>query len=173
MKVHRLRKNKGLPYALNYGFSQAKGELMGWTSADNKAHPRWLERMVAMHNQLPNASAVYSDYYHIDDRGLVKETKRMPVYKLNGLQNGGPSLLWKASAYRMIGGFDETLFGIEDRDFTIRLALLAPIVRLPESLYYYRIHNKSLSSKIDSGSFGGWSDLHQKLKRKWLYLSFV
>jgi len=173
VRYYRIEKNQGLPHALNYGLSKAKGSLLGWTSADNEVQPRWLERMVEAISAYPEASAVYSDYYHIDKDGLAIETKRLPAYRLNGLQNGGPSLLWRASAHRKSGGFDESLFGIEDRDFTIRLALAGKIVHLREPLYYYRIHEGSLSSKIDSGFAGGWSELHEKLKRKWLYLSFV
>lgn len=173
LKYYRIETNSGLPHALNYGVSKAKGSVLGWTSADNYAHPQWLERMIQTLSIHPNASGIYSDYYHIDENGLVIETKRLPVYKLNGLQNGGPSFLWKASSLRKAGGFDESLFGIEDRDFTIRLALSGSIASLPEPLYYYRIHNSSLSSRIDSGLLGGWAELHQKLKSKWLCLSFV
>ncbi|QTH42386.1 glycosyltransferase [Cohnella sp. LGH] len=173
VKYYRLEKNRGLPHALNYGLSKAEGSLMGWTSADNGVQPRWLERMVQTLAACPDASAVFSDYYHIDKDGLAIETKRLSAYRLNGLQNGGPSLLWKASAYRKSGGFDESLFGIEDRDFAIRLALVGRFVHLQEPLYYYRIHEGSLSSRIDSGFAGGWPRLHEKLKRKWLHLSFV
>jgi len=173
IKLYRLRENRGLPFALNYGIAQSKGTIMGWTSADNRAHPRWIERMVEELSRHSEASAVYSDYYHIDEEGLVIETKRMSAYKLNGLQNGGPSLLWKASALRCTGGFDESLFGIEDRDFAVRLAMAGSLIRLPEPLYYYRIHGGSLSSRIDSGSLGGWNALHDKLKQKWLHLSFI
>jgi len=173
VKYHRLKTNRGLPYALNYGISQAKGIIMGWTSADNKAHSRWIERMIEELTRHPQASAVYSDYYHIDENGLIFEEKRMSTYKLNGLQNGGPSMLWKASVLKYSGGFDESLFGIEDRDFTVRLAMTGPVIRVPELLYYYRIHGNSLSSQIDSGSHGGWTELHDKLKKKWMYLSFI
>lgn len=173
VSFYRLESNGGLPRALNYGISKAKGVYMAWTSADNYAHPRWLERMVQTMAVYPKASAVMTDYYHVDENGLVLEMKRMPAYKLNGLQNGGPSLLWRASSLKETGGFDETLFGIEDRDFTIRLALAGRIHLLPEPLYYYRIHGDSLSSRIESGALGGWPELHEKLKRKWLCLSFV
>lgn len=173
LSFYRLESNSGLPRALNYGISKAKGAYMAWTSADNYAHPRWLERMVQTMSANPRASAVMSDYYHVDENGLVLEMKHMPTYKLNGLQNGGPSLLWRTSTLKQTGGFDESLFGIEDRDFTIRLALAGTIHLLPELLYYYRIHGDSLSSRIDSGSLGGWPELHEKLKRKWLCLSFV
>ncbi|CAH1223743.1 hypothetical protein PAECIP111893_05037 [Paenibacillus plantiphilus] len=173
LSFYRLESNGGLPRALNYGISKAKGAYMAWTSADNYAHPRWLERMVQTISANPRASAVMSDYYHVDENGLVLETKRMPAYKLNGLQNGGPSLLWRTSSLKKTGGFDESLFGIEDRDFTIRLALAGNVHLLPEPLYYYRIHEDSLSSRIDAGSLGGWPELHEKLKRKWLCLSFV
>ncbi|XID91171.1 glycosyltransferase [Paenibacillaceae bacterium WGS1546] len=173
LRPYRLHANRGLPYALNYGLAKAKGALMGWTSADNEVQPRWLERMVRAISADPQASAVYSDYYHIDKDGLAIETKRLPAYRLNGLQNGGPSMLWRASALRKAGGFDESLFGIEDRDFTVRLALVGRMVHLNEPLYYYRIREGSLSSRIDSGFAGGWPELHEKLKRKWLYWSFI
>ncbi|MFC4811591.1 glycosyltransferase family 2 protein [Paenibacillus sp. GCM10023250] len=169
----RLAANQGLPRALNEGIRVAGGSLMGWTSADNKAHPRWLERMVRAISEDSQASAVFSDYYHIDANGIVIETKRLRGYTLNGLQNGGPSLIWRTGAMARSGTFDETMFGIEDRDFTIRLALSGKMVHLQEPLYYYRIHDKSLSARIDNGSLGGWPALHDKLKRKWLYLSFI
>ncbi|WP_309273175.1 glycosyltransferase [Paenibacillus sp.] len=173
IRFYKLKDNQGLPKALNFGISEAKGSIVGWTSADNYVHPRWLERMIFTLQDYPKASGIISDYYHIDKDGIVLETKRMPAYKLNGLQNGGPSFLWRAASLNKTGPFDETLFGIEDRDFTVRMALSGKILLLPEPLYYYRIHDQSLSSKIDSGSLGGWSSLHDKLKKKWLYLSFI
>ncbi|WP_138754956.1 glycosyltransferase [Paenibacillus sinopodophylli] len=173
ISYYRTATNRGLPHALNYGFSKAKGEYRCWTSADNYVHQRWLERMIGSLSTYPNASAVYSDYYHVDSNGMIIETKRLPNYRLNGLQNGGPSLMWRTSSHKRTGGFDESIFGIEDRDFTVRLALTGRIVHLQEPLYYYRIHEESLSSKIDTGTFGGWEALHLKLKKKWLHLSFV
>ncbi|NQX59439.1 glycosyltransferase [Paenibacillus qinlingensis] len=173
LSYYRIESNGGFPYALNYGLSKAKGEMMTWISSDNKAHPSWLERMALKLSAHPNAAAVYSDYYHIDKNGLVNETIRMPTYKLNGMQNGGPSLVWRASTLQRTGNFDTSLFGIEDRDFSVRIALVGTIISLQVPLYYYRIHSSSFSSKIDNGSFGGWLALYEKLKRKWLFLNFV
>lgn len=173
VKYHRIKSNVGIPNALNYGIAQAAGSIMTWTSADNFAHSRWVEKMVLSLESDPNAVAVYSSFYHVDEDGIVTGLRKDPFYKLNGLQNSGPSFFWRTSILRKSGGFDESLFGIEDRDFVIRVAMQGKIIYHSEPLYYYRIHNQSLSSQIESGSYGGWNELHDKLKRKWLYLSFV
>ncbi|MBT2282048.1 glycosyltransferase [Paenibacillus polymyxa] len=173
IKYFRSKENLGIPSALNYGVTKATGSIMAWTSADNFTHSKWIEKMVLKLESDPTAVAAYSSYYHVDEDGIIIGTKRELNYKLNGLQNSGPSFFWRTNILRKSGVFDESLFGIEDRDFAIRIALQGKIVYLSEPLYYYRIHEKSLSSKIELGSHGGWNELHGKLKKKWMYLSFV
>ncbi|MDN4603744.1 glycosyltransferase [Paenibacillus sp. F6_3S_P_1C] len=173
IKYFRTKNNSGIPSAINYGITKAVGSIMAWTSADNFTHSRWVEKMVLRLESEPTAVAAYSSYYHVDEDGIIIGTKKEPYYKLNGLQNSGPSFFWRTNILRKSGVFDESLFGIEDRDFAIRIALQGKIIYHSEPLYYYRIHEGSLSSKIELGSHGGWNELHEKLKKKWIYLSFV
>ncbi|MWC28293.1 glycosyltransferase family 2 protein [Paenibacillus sp. MMS18-CY102] len=173
VKYVRLSTNQGLPAALNNGLDKSAGQMLVWTSADNIAAPQWLERLVAFLIADPEASAVMSDYYHVNDDGIVTETMRLQPYRLNGLLNAGPSFMWRKEAMNRIGGFDESLFGIEDRDFVVRIAQTGTIIHLPEALYYYRTHEESLTSRIDRGDLGGWEELHGRIKSKWLHWSFV
>lgn len=172
IRLVRLSSNRGLPQALNEGMRMATGRYTTWISADNQLHPRWLERMVTALEHQTGHVGVYSDYYHMDEDGCVIETVQLKDYDLNGFMNSGPSFLWRSDAVRMAGVYDEAMIGIEDRDYATRMAMLGSLYHLPEKLYYYRIHQTSLTSRITNGLYGGWQEVHQKQKDRWLFLQF-
>ncbi|MBD0382456.1 glycosyltransferase family 2 protein [Paenibacillus sedimenti] len=173
IQVVKLDNNQGLPAAINYGLKHVRGAYATWISADNTVHTNWLENMVSALEHQADCAGVVSDYYHIDEHGIAFERKALRGYTLNGFENMGPSFLWRSSVLSDTGGFNEAMFGIEDRDFSVRLALSGTLYYLPEPLYYYRIHTKSLSTQITNGRLGGWEALHDQLKRKWFFLHFV
>lgn len=171
---HRLERNQGLPAALNAGLALATGTFLTWHSADNLMGERMLERLVSALMADESKAAAYADYIQIDHEGLLIEKIRNRPYEMNGLANPGPALVWRATAGRRAGGFDTSMFGIEDRDFVFRLRTKGPFVHVPEPLYSYRIHKESLSAEIDDQErFGGWDALHGRLKRKWFYWHFI
>lgn len=142
------RPNKGLPGALNTGFAAARGSLHGWTSDDNIARPRLLERLVAALDADPGASVAHANYSVIDGDGNVIGLQKVgPVRDILLGNNVGAAFLYRAEVTHALGGYDETLFGVEDYDFWLRAARRFRFVTLDEDLYLYRRHEGSLTDR--------------------------
>ncbi|WP_324826684.1 glycosyltransferase family 2 protein [Qipengyuania zhejiangensis] len=141
--------NCKLPASLNAGFAQARGSWWTWTSDDNVLRPEMLEVLVAERDRAPQADVIYSDYRIIDERGesrsLVTVGTRDDLVMENAV---GCSFLYRRSVDEALGGYDETLFGVEDYDFWLRAAqkgfVFHPVHR---ELYLYRRHGGSLTDQ--------------------------
>ncbi|HMO73719.1 MAG TPA: glycosyltransferase family A protein [Sphingopyxis sp.] len=147
-RVHhvRLDANVGLPAALNHGFAQARGEYHSWTSDDNLLRPAMLERLVATLDADPDAGVVHADFTLINDAGEVTGLSRVgETDRLLHGNNVGACFLYRREVTEALGGYDTTLFGVEDYDFWLRAAQRFRFVALHEDLYLYRKHDGSLS----------------------------
>ena len=59
----------------------------------------------------------------------------------------GACFLHRRHVYERLGGYDEGLFLAEDYDFWMRASLEFRLEPLHEPLYYYRVHERSLSAE--------------------------
>jgi hypothetical protein len=59
----------------------------------------------------------------------------------------GAAFLYRAEVTQTLGGYDETLFGVEDYDFWLRAARSFTFVTLDEDLYLYRRHGARLTDR--------------------------
>ena len=57
----------------------------------------------------------------------------------------GACFLYRADAAKETGKYDPNLFLAEDYDYWIRLYKVGKILHIEDDLYYYRIHEKSLT----------------------------
>lgn len=144
----RHSENRKLPAALNTGFSAAQGRFFTWTSDDNRYEPTALEAMHDFLRQHDQVDIVYTDSYHIDADGKV--LCRKTVAPPEGLISGnviGASFLYRRQVHLDLGGYDQTLFLVEDYDFWLRASTRFRIAPLHSSLYYYRLHDGSLTTQ--------------------------
>lgn len=159
--------NQTLPKALSNGFDLARGEFWTWTSADNRLHPDQLARLVEFLAAHPAAAMVYADYLAIDDRGeplrdpsfrpsnrnpadspeihLPRDPRQINVVRDNFI---GPCFLYRNIVGRLIGDYDPAQ-GIEDYDYWMRVnhAFRVEHLGTDETLYSYRVHDRSLSGR--------------------------
>jgi glycosyltransferase involved in cell wall biosynthesis len=143
------QKNRGLPAALNAGFARAAGQYLTWTSSDNVMLPPMLERLGETLDDCPDVGMVYSDWDDIDEAGQVIRAVRTlehdPVVLLrhNYIR---ASFMYRRECRDAIGDYDPRTKYKEDHDYWLRIARRWPMKRVPELLYQYRIHPRSLSS---------------------------
>lgn len=125
-----------------------------------------LEEMIAFLSTNPQYSAVYSGYYHIDANGNITGKNMKGSFCYNPRRfinlpnreylvaqhcNFGPAFLYRASACRKAGEFDPECEGIEDIDYSLRIAQVGKVKWLPKLLYKYRLHANSMTGREKEG----------------------
>lgn len=150
IRIIHHQKNKGLPNALNTGFSEAQGELLTWVSADNYCAPIFLEALVLALQTYPEAGFAYSSFAYIDKDdniiGICKD-QDMSYHSLLAQNPGNASFMYRRICQEIVGLYDPDLNGVEDWDMWLRIVEKFKYVYIPEILYYYRRHHESISGK--------------------------
>jgi hypothetical protein len=123
--------------------------------SDDLLAPEALERLGVALCANPDAPLAFCRAQIIDTRGVVIE----PAWEVdddprdmwgkllaaNRLRSPGAVLI-RRSALEAVGPWDPALPGSEDWDLWLRLAEVAPFVRVDEPLFRYRVHGANMSS---------------------------
>lgn len=143
------QKNQKLPQALNTGFSQARGKYLTWTSSDNFMLPNMLEVLVNSLDTMPNVGMVYADWEVIDDHDAVLgvvHTLDFDRHLLMRVNYINACFLYRMECQEKIGLYDPEYIYAEDWEYWWRLSGVFNVKRVPQVLYQYRIHGKSLTT---------------------------
>lgn len=141
----RHEKNKGLPAALNTGFSKSCGEYLSWTSDDNYYAKKAVEKMLAFMRR-KKCSFVYSDYYQFKNENpsqmtLMKSPDDLTLTVRNII---GACFMYSKEVMTNVGDYDPSAELAEDYDYWIRVSKKFTMCHLGEPLYFYRVHDESL-----------------------------
>jgi tetratricopeptide (TPR) repeat protein/predicted Ser/Thr protein kinase len=145
--VHQ--ENKKLPNALNAGFEIARGKYLTWTSDDNYCSQGFLESLTSALNEDPGAGFAYSSFAWIDDRNRIMGIHRDQDFSYPNLLScnpGNASFLYRRECQDRVGLYDPQLEGAEDWDMWLRIRERFEPVYVPQILYYYRLHDKSMTA---------------------------
>jgi len=140
--------NQGLPKSLNTGFSHSNGGYLTWTSDDNYYHPSAIETMVTRLEQNRYVDFIYANYWWVNESNEVKgkfivaEPQELVRYDCIGA-----CFLYRREVYERIGDYNHDLRPAEDYDYWLRAAKVFNFQPLNCFLYYYRIHQQSLTGK--------------------------
>ena len=145
--LHR-QVNAGQSAALRVGWSMARGELIGYLSADDRLRPEATRRCAEVLAARPECVLVYPDFDLIDESSHRTGTVRAPEFSRWALYANlhcmpGPGSLFRRSAYEAAGPWNPQFRQIPDLDFFLRMALHGDFIRLPEVLADFRRHDKS------------------------------
>jgi len=147
IKIITNKRNLRLPASLNIGHNAAKGKYLTWISDDNTLKKDFLEVLVDS-LKTNNADVVYSNYNIIDENDVFKRTVEVRNNILLPFENCiGASFLYRKEVFQLIK-YNENLHGIEDYDFWLRASSFFKFLKVPETLYEYRVHKDSLTSSI-------------------------
>lgn len=155
IKYLRHERNQGLPRALNTGFRDCSGEYLTWTSDDNYYKETAIEEMVGFLQTYPKVDFVYAESHVLDERGTyqgARITRNKPPQWLEVNNGVGACFLYKRKVYEVIGDYDATAVLAEDYDYWVRISKGFRMQRLNKTLYYYRWHGDSLTSKYSPGA---------------------
>lgn len=126
---------KGLTFARQRGFLEARGELIANVDADTRVSRHWfeiLERRFAEHPGLIGLSGPY-DYYDLSAWkrffvGLYWTFLAVPAWWITGAVMVGGNFVVRRDALERIGGFDTSIaFYGEDADLARRLHTIGPV----------------------------------------------
>jgi|25_taG_2_1085351.scaffolds.fasta_scaffold00117_26 glycosyltransferase involved in cell wall biosynthesis len=150
IKVIRNKTNLALPESLNVGHRASRGRFITWTSDDNKMKENCLKRLYETITK-DDCDLVYSNYDVIWTDGRFKRVNHnSSVTSLIFDNSIGASFLYKKEIYEELNGYRNDLFLVEDYQFFLKASFKFKFRHLKESLYSYRIHPRSLTSKINA-----------------------
>jgi len=148
IKIYFNEKNLSLPGSLNIGHKHAKGLFITWTSDDNILKPDFLSSLYMSLIQ-ENCDVVFSNYDILWADGILKRqhiTGPLPNLLFGNII--GASFLYKRKVFEKLSGYAENLFLVEDYHFFLRASLNFNFYHLDKNLYQYRLHQNSLTGKI-------------------------
>ncbi|MCB0384674.1 MAG: glycosyltransferase [Bdellovibrionales bacterium] len=142
--------NMGQAQALNKGWASSSGDFIGYLSADDTLKPHAVETLVEILENHPDHVGVYPDYELIDETGKAIKTVTAPEFSqrdlvVKGICQPGPGALFRRSAYERTGGWNPKLRQLPDYDFWLRLSRFGDLLRVPQVLAGFRVHEGSQS----------------------------
>jgi hypothetical protein len=147
-RVHGLRQaNAGPSAARNLALAAATGEFVALLDADDRFHPRKLERQVDVLRARPDVAAVYCGWQLVDADGRLLPERGWPTVDgdlLAQLVLGNlfhpVSVVLRRTVVDVAGGFDDRCPVNEDWDLFLRASRHGTWACVDEVLCDYRIH---------------------------------
>jgi GT2 family glycosyltransferase len=148
------RAPSGVVASLNAGLAIARAPLIARLDADDIAEPqRFADQITAMQRD-PDLVLLGSWATDINDEGRVIGTRQPetdPTELKNRFESGNPmihpSVMFRTTAARAVGGYRAAFIAAEDYDLWLRLRSHGSIANLPQALIRYRVHPGSITSR--------------------------
>jgi glycosyltransferase involved in cell wall biosynthesis len=144
--------NQGLPAARNYGIERASGEYICCLDADDKYHPRFLEKtVVILNNDKEMKYGIVTSHFQLfgETDGVVKVADYNP-FSLAVENQLHVASLFRKKAWKDVGGYATNLDGYQDWNFW--LAIVSRGYQwyvVQDVLFYYRDRKDSMLKSSD------------------------
>jgi glycosyltransferase involved in cell wall biosynthesis len=158
IKLLKNQQNQGLTYSLNKAWKTSSGNYIARMDADDISLPNRLEIQVRYLENHPEVGLMGTFYQEIDNSGQVsQQTIRFPTEPIiikwrlcfeNPIPH--PMIIMRRSVFEQVGGYDEAWKTSQDYDLFTRLSRITKLANYPEVLYYWRVHENSISSGHNS-----------------------
>lgn len=142
--------NMGQSATLNKGWGMSRGEILAYLSPDDVLMPRAVGRSVERLLADPEAAGVYCDFDLIYADSTVARRVYAPEFDYREMAvkfvcPPGPGAFFHRGAFEATGGWNGSVRRIPDYDFWLRLGLQGRLVRIPEVLAAFRVHEGSIT----------------------------
>ncbi len=150
-------KDKGQADAINKGFCRANGEIIAWLNSDDFYLPGTISRAIEVFTKNPQAGMVYGNVLSVDADGKAFNLQTFHQFGLLDLMSfhiiSQPAVFMRRSILEKAGMLDTTFHCLLDHHLWLRMARLAPMVYIPETLAAARYHvdAKNLARTTDFG----------------------
>jgi len=154
------RPNTGIVGALNDGLTAARGWFIARMDADDEAAPDRLSRQLERFTAEPDLVALGSTVVFMDSAGRSVQScprpeKHYEIERALLAGDGGalihPSVMFRADAVWLAGGYRRSAQYLEDLDLYLRLARIGTLANLAEPLLRYRVHSASINFTRNAG----------------------
>jgi glycosyltransferase involved in cell wall biosynthesis len=134
--------------ALNIAHASAIGDYFALLDDDDWLDPNCL--LECTNRNIHSYDIIYTDFYtvNLNNQKYLGRRNQIP-YSWTGMLTNNIMFhfkLYKASLYKQVGEHDESYETTMDYEITLRMLKLKPtILKINLPLYYYRVHNDSIS----------------------------
>ncbi len=145
--------NSGAPRARNYGLKICTGEFIQFLDSDDILHPRKLDKQVAVLKDDCELSYVYSSHCNFESEISWTEKRHggsvycgeIETHLMDDALHTDVGV-YRRSACRAIGPWNETFKMLQDREYSIRLILLGKRIEFLPGLY--AAHRQHIGRRI-------------------------
>lgn len=144
--------NNGQSSAINTGVSIAKGDIVGYLSADDILFQTLITNVINTFLKNSNTVCVFPNYNLIDTNGNYIKSILIPKFSKKVMFEDlycfpGPGAFFYKSHFMILNGWDKRFSQIPDFEFWIRLSKYGEFVKINKELASFRIHKSSGSVK--------------------------
>ena len=140
IRIINNKKNKGLPFSINRGIFEAKGQFVVRVDSDDYVNRDFLYTLHMFLSSNKNMDAVCCDYYLVDDKEKI-------IARKNSLEHPiGCGILFRIENLIKLGLYDESFLVHEDQDLRLRFLKKYKIYRIEVPLYRYRKHETNITN---------------------------
>ena len=147
IKLIGLKKNSGLPSALNQGIRAAKAPYLVRVDADDFVNEYFLMILYMFLAENRNMDAVACDYLLVNDREEVIERRSCVVDPI------ACGIMFRTDRLIEVGLYDESFLLHEERDLRIRFLKKYAITHVEVPLYRYRRHETNLTNNSSAAEY--------------------
>jgi glycosyltransferase involved in cell wall biosynthesis len=145
--------NMGQSRTLARGWSMAKGEVLGYLSADDMLASGAVSSAVEALVTMPAVVATYCDFHLIDLESRRVRTVRLPEFSYEDMLGHvscpiGPGAFFRRSTYLKSGPWNPQYLQMPDYDFWLRIGLYGGIFHLSQVLAAFRVHEGSQTYSV-------------------------
>lgn len=146
------KENGGAFDAINYGIERARGELVTWVSSDNWCPNYFLEALVSGIDSYPEAKFAYASYFNIDAYGKVfgvnLANHQFPNEMLTSSHRGNAAFIYYKDCHSIVGPYIESHSCDTDMWIKLTSSFDEKVVYIIEPIYFYRFHEKRITSNL-------------------------
>ncbi len=148
--------DRGQADAINKGFAEASGSIIGWLNSDDVLYPGFIQRRVEEFDEAPDIDLLYGDVEigascdaprtvlqgRSTDFETMVRTLEVPIPQ--------QSALWRQTVLDSIGGLDDRWWVVLDREFFLRVARHLRISYRPGAtgLFRQQAGSKSVADEL-------------------------